>query len=100
MTAQTRRAALGVFAAVPALAIPAAVEAEALGPAGVPDPELSALIAQWHETHRLLIETCDAAHAATNRARGPTPQALIATENDASHWVPRGHWKAVSKARS
>jgi hypothetical protein len=83
----TRRAALGALAAVPALALPAVAMA---GSVEV-DPELSELIAQWHESHRLLLATHDAFRAADNRAECPTPPAFIATEGDASHW-----WRAVA----
>jgi hypothetical protein len=86
VTATTRRAALGALIAVPALALPAVAAVEAVGPAGVPDPALSALIMQWHETNRVLIETHDASCAADDRAKCPVLQALIATENDANHW--------------
>lgn len=68
MTA-TRRAALGVLAAGPVLALPG------IAAAGVPDPALSALIVQWHETNRVPIETCDASYAAEGRAECPVPQA-------------------------
>jgi hypothetical protein len=52
------------------------------------EPGLQALIDAWHEAHRQLDETYDASCAADHRvyARCPVPQALIATESDASRW--------------
>jgi hypothetical protein len=79
--ATSRRAILGAVLAAGALAaVPANSVAASLGM----EPELQALIAAWHEAERRLDETYDASCAADERAWCPVPQALIATERDAS----------------
>jgi hypothetical protein len=78
-----RRAVLGsVLAAGALVATPFPVAAANLGV----EPELRALIAAWHESHRRLEETYDASCAADERAWCPPPKALIATESDTQFW--------------
>jgi hypothetical protein len=78
-----RRGVLGsVLAAGALVATPFPVAAANLGV----EPELRALIDAWHEGGRRLEEAADAYWAAEERARCSVPQALIATDRDASFW--------------
>jgi hypothetical protein len=78
----TRRAALGAIIAAGALASLPSAAAASVATGLDAEPELQALIAEWNETHRGLLETYEASCAAEDRARCPVPQALIATESD------------------
>ena len=78
----TRRGALGAIIAAGALASLPSAAAASVATGLEAEPELQALIAAWHETHRRLLETYEASCAAEDRARCPVPQALIATESD------------------
>ena len=92
--ATSRRAILGAVLDAGALAaVPANSVAASLGM----EPELHALIAAWHEAHRRLEQTYDASWAASERAHCPVPQALIATESDASQWYHAVVGKAYSE---
>jgi hypothetical protein len=80
--ATNRRAVLGTVLAAGALASLPSPAAASVATGLEAEPELQALIAAWHETHRRLLETYEASWAAEDRARCPVPQALIATESD------------------
>jgi hypothetical protein len=79
----SRRAVLGAVLAAGALAAaPSRVFAATEGA----EPKLQSLIAAWHEAERRLEEAADAYWAAEERACCSVPQALIATDRDASFW--------------
>jgi hypothetical protein len=84
---------LGKILAVGAIGVaPIAAGALAAAPSRVfaategAESKLQSLIAAWHEAERRLEEAADAYWAAEERARCSVPQALIATDRDASFW--------------
>jgi hypothetical protein len=78
-----RRAVLSAVLAAAALAtVPSRGTAASSGV----EPELQALLAVWRDANRRLEEAYEASCAASDRADCPVPQALFATESDASQW--------------
>ena len=96
MTTPSRRAALGVLASIPALALPAAAMAASTpaitGAAAELDAELFGLIAAAREAAARFEAASVALEEAEHRTEEvPAPQALIVTEEDVElFW----HWKA------
>jgi hypothetical protein len=85
MTSTTRRAALGVLASVPALAIPAGAALPA--DSASRDAALFALIGATREAKARRLAATEAMHEAERRVpHVPAPDALIATEGDARLW--------------
>jgi hypothetical protein len=85
----SRRAALGVLASIPALALPAAAMAGSTTAGGLsahPDAELFALIDRANAVEALDDEANDAAEAAWERLAPSHPEALVWNEADAPQW--------------